>query len=81
MYKPSKEQNWKNQQKYNTEIKFLATKKKLKYQQWKKTNAAIKWLRYFNNKGNSKFIQMDIKGTINPLQLFIFTNVIHCSRL
>ena len=22
-----------------------------------------------------------VKDTINPLQLFIFTNVIHCSRL
>ena len=54
MYKPSKEQNWKNQQKYNSKIIFIATKK-IKYQQWKNTNAAIKWFRYFNNKDLSRW--------------------------
>ena len=34
---------------------------KLKYQQWKNTNAVIKWFKDINNRDNSKFIQIDIK--------------------
>ena len=34
---------------------------KLKYQQWKNTNAVIKCFKDISNKGNSKFLQMDIK--------------------
>ena len=34
---------------------------KLKYQQWKNTNAVIKRFKDINNKDNSKFIQIDIK--------------------
>ena len=57
-----------NQQKYNGKISKNIIEKinvslleKLKYQQWKNTNAVIKWLEDINNKDNPKFIQMDIK--------------------
>ena len=59
-YKSCKEQNWKNLQKYNKKNK-LSLPKKLKLQQWKSTNTAIKWFKYINNKDNSKFIQLAIK--------------------
>ena len=55
---------------------------KLKYQQWKNTNAGIKWFKDTNNRDNSKFIQIDIediypsitKETVDPAILFAHTN-------
>ena len=55
---------------------------KLKYQQWKNTNAVIKWFKDTNNRDNSKFIQIDIediypsitKETVDPAILFAHAN-------